>query len=97
MIKLNIDVTKIPKERIMTKPEWKGKFINCILVTHPNERGDDGFISMDVTKEEREGGMKGTIIGNWRELKPKPPAGDEETRPVGRPTRPAPAPRTEEE
>ena len=72
MIKLNIDVTKIPKEEIKTDPKWKGKFIGCILVDKPNERGDDGFISMDVTKEERAAGKKGTIIGNWKHIGAKP-------------------------
>jgi len=68
MIKLNIDVTKIPREEIKSKPEWKGKFISCILVNKPNDRGDDGFISMDVTKEQRAAGVRGAIIGNWREI-----------------------------
>ncbi len=71
MIKLNIDVTKIPKDRIQSKPEWKGKFINLILVENRNgkdERGNDGFISVDVTKEEREAGTRGVIVGNWKNL-----------------------------
>ena len=76
MIKLNIDVTKIPREEIKSKPEWKGKFISCILVHKPNDRGDDGFISMDVTKEQRAAGVRGAIIGNWKELQSRQPQSD---------------------
>jgi hypothetical protein len=87
MIKLNIDVTKIPKDRIQTKPEWKGKFLNLVLVDKPNDRGDDGFISCDVSREEREAGVKGVIVGNWKHVggarsAPKPA------------NQPAPKPRT---
>lgn len=84
MIKLNIDVTKIPKEEIKTNPKWKGKFIGCILVDKPNDQGDDGFISMDVTKEERAAGKKGAIIGNWRHIGAKSPAPRQQTPPPKR-------------
>ena len=87
MIKLNIDVTRIPKERI--KPGKKGKYIDLILVTNkngPDQFGNDGFISMDVTKEERESGTRGEIVGNWKELSK---GGQSQARP--RPAAPPPA------
>lgn len=64
MIKLNIDVTKISKERLF-KGE-KGTYLNAVLFHEPDKYGNDGFIAEDVSKAEREAGKKGNIIGNWR-------------------------------
>lgn len=87
MIKLNIDVTKIPKDRIKSDPKWKGKYLSCILLERPNDKGDDGFISIDITKEERDEGERGPIIGNWKHLGAKPQTGAaaKRTAPAGRP------------
>lgn len=65
MIKLNIDVTKIDKTRIHEGK--KGKYLDLVLVDHPSDYGD-GFIAHDVSKEERNQGVKGTIIGNWKRV-----------------------------
>lgn len=99
MIRLNIDVTKIPKDRIQSNPKWKGKFINCILVDHPNDKGDDGFIAMDRTKEEREAKAKSVVIGNWKHLGGQPKAAAPAPRPTSQPpsSRPAPDPALEPE
>lgn len=83
-ILVKVDVTKIPKERIFQGK--KGKYADFILIDKPNDFGDDGFVSMSTSKEEREAGVKGEIVGNWRHLggggsssakgakKPAPPA-----------------------
>lgn len=65
MILLNIDVTKIPKESIASKPEWKGKFLKLKLVEFPKD-GNDGFIAVDQTKEQRQRKDKSVIVGNWK-------------------------------
>jgi hypothetical protein len=93
MIKLNIDVTKIPKERIKSKPEWKGKFLDVVLVDKPDDRGNAGFIAVEVSKEERQSGARGEIIGNWRYIgsnnqQQASGSRQDQRRPQGKPTPP---------
>lgn len=79
MIKISINVTRITKERI--KPGKNGKYIDLVLFEKPDNYGNDGFVAEDVTKEEREAGTRGAIVGNWKTLggakrpvsKPSPP------------------------
>lgn len=66
MIKISINTSKIPKERLFQGKN--GKYLNIILVEKPDEYGNSGFVSMDVSKEEREAGTRGEIVGNWKEL-----------------------------
>lgn len=64
-ISFKIDVTKINKERLF-KGE-KGTYLDCTSFIDLNEigqYGDNGFISQSVTKEEREAGNQGDILGN---------------------------------
>ena len=65
-IALKIDVTKIDKARLY-KGE-KGTYLDCIY--HYNDiadqYGNHGFISESVSKEEREAGTQGTILGNGK-------------------------------
>lgn len=75
MIKYKIDVTKIDKA-LLYKGE-KGTYLNGVFLENkngPGEYGDDGFIVQDVSKEQREQGIKGPIIGNWRHLQVSKPA-----------------------
>ena len=64
IIKLNIDVTKIDKKRLHKGA--KGTYANftVLLRDQPDQYGNDGMIVEDVSKEEREAGTKGTILGN---------------------------------
>jgi len=68
-ISIGVDVTKVDKSRL-----GKGKFLNMttfIDTDNPSEYGDHGFIAESGSKEEREDGYKGTILGNckvfWKE------------------------------
>jgi len=73
IIKLNIDVTKINKQRLHKGA--KGTYANftVLLRDETDSYGNDGMIVEDVTKEERESGMKGTILGNAKIVgKPQP-------------------------
>lgn len=75
MIKYKIDVTKIDKA-LLYKGE-KGTYLNGVFFENKNgtsEYGDDGYIVQEVSKEQREQGVKGPIIGNWRHLKKSAPA-----------------------
>ena len=72
MIKLKIDVTKIDKSRLFVGA--KGTYLDLALFENKDgkgEYGDDGFIVQEVTKEKREAGIKGPIIGNWRHFEVK--------------------------
>jgi hypothetical protein len=76
MLAISIDVTKIPRDQIIPakKPCKDGhtaQYINLILVE--NKDGEDaygnaGFVAMSVSKEDRESGIKGGIIGNYKIL-----------------------------
>lgn len=63
MIAINIDCTKIEKARFK-----KGKYLDLILIEKPDQYGNDGFVAHSVTKEERENNVRGSIVGNWKNL-----------------------------
>ena len=80
MIALNINVTKINKDRIK-----KGKFLDLVLFDNKagkDQYGYDGFISESVSKEEREAGVRGNIIGNWKHLGQSAPASKPQAKPA---------------
>ena len=78
-INLKIDVTKIDKARLYQGQ--KGTYLDAILMY--NEEKDqyenNGMIVQSVSKEEKESGIKGNILGNakvlWSE-DVKPPVND---------------------
>ena len=64
-ISLKIDVTKIDKNRLF-KGE-KGTYLDATAFIDTEEfdqYGNSGMITQDVTKEEKEAGTKGAILGN---------------------------------
>lgn len=68
MIKLKIDVTKIDKTKLYTGA--KGTYLDAVLIeTKDNKFGDDYVIIQELSKEDREAGLKGAILGNARNLK----------------------------
>jgi len=66
VINVKIDVTKISKTKLF-KGE-KGTYLNCTLVPTPNSEYGDYMIVEDTTKEEREAGTKGVILGNGKKF-----------------------------
>ena len=69
----SIDLTKIDKSRIkevQKKDGTTGKFLNLVMMTNdqPDQYGNDGFIAESVTKEEREAGKRGNILGNCKQV-----------------------------
>lgn len=83
-----IDVTKILKEHLYQGKQ--GKYLDLAYFSNKDGKDkyeNDGFIVQGLSKEARENGEKGPIIGNWRyheskgdKPKPKPapaPAADE--------------------
>ena len=65
-IKISIDVTKIDKSRLYEGQ--KGKYLNMILIETPGGKYGDYMAVQEVTKEERESGEKGPILGNGKNL-----------------------------
>lgn len=66
IISASIDLTKIDKSKIITGK--KGKYYNLdISVNDDKDKyGNDASISTALTKEEREGGVKRTYLGNGK-------------------------------
>lgn len=71
IIQLKIDVNKIDKKRLY-KGE-KGTYLTAALLLNdePDQYGNNGMIVEQITKEERQSGHKGTIIGNAKILERK--------------------------
>jgi len=69
IVRLKIVVTKIEKDRLFQGK--KGTYLDAtvFLNDEPGQYGDNGMITQDVSKEEREAGTKGNILGNATILK----------------------------
>ena len=66
-IAIKVDVSKIDKARLFKGA--KGTYLECttfIDTENPGQFGDHGFISQDVSKEERAQGAKGNILGSCK-------------------------------
>lgn len=68
LISLSIDVDKLDVKRLYKGK--KGKYLSATLFLKEevDQYGNNGFIVESITKEEREAGHKGTIIGNAKFL-----------------------------
>lgn len=64
MIRIKIDVTQIQKSRLF--PGKKGTYLNAVLIETPKSQFDDYMIIEDVSKEDRDKGIKGNILGNGK-------------------------------
>jgi hypothetical protein len=66
-VSLKIDVTRIEKARLFKGA--KGTYLDATVFIDPDNQdqyGHNGMITQDVTKEEREAGTKGPILGNCK-------------------------------
>jgi hypothetical protein len=91
MFLLKLDVTKLEKKRFHRGE--KGIYCDLVLIEKADNYGNDGFITQSISKEERDAGERGPIVGSWRELKrsapnlprtatkPKPPEPEDDTLP----------------
>ena len=64
-VRVRLDVSKIDKARLFRGQ--KGVYLDCtafIDLDQQGQYGDNGMVTQDVTKEEREQGVKGPILGN---------------------------------
>lgn len=79
MISIRITREKIAKEHCYVGKN--GTYCDMILFDNKagkDQYGNDGFVVQSVSKEARQQGVKGPIIGNWKRVgedaKPKPAA-----------------------
>ena len=66
-ISISINVQKIEKERLFEGK--KGKYLNMTLFVDTDQKdeyGHNGMVTQDVSKEERDQGVKGPILGNCK-------------------------------
>lgn len=63
-IAIKIDVSKIDKSKLY-KGE-KGIYLDAVILMkdEPDQYGNNGMVVQNVTKEQREAGEKGAILGN---------------------------------
>lgn len=63
-ISIKLDVTKISKEKLYKGD--KGTYLDATILMkdEPDQYGNIGMIVQNVSKEEREAGVKGAILGN---------------------------------
>ncbi len=76
-VTLKIDVTKIDKARLFKGA--KGTYLDAsvfIDLDNTDQYGNHGMITQQVSKEERDQGIKGNILGNgkivWRDAEQAP-------------------------
>jgi hypothetical protein len=69
MIIAKIDVTKLDKGHFFKGQ--KGIYTDLVLIPNKDgtdQYGNDGFVSQGVSKEAREKGTKGAILGNYKKI-----------------------------
>jgi len=73
ILKGSINLSKIDKSKLINGK--KGTYLNVSIIVRDDvdQYGNIGFISQDTTKEEREAGVKGAILGNIKDLPGKSP------------------------
>lgn len=75
MITLSLDVTKIPRDKIIPgkkqRPDGSvGKYVNLVLFANRDGRdqyGNDGAVCLSQSKEEREAKTPKVYLGNYKE------------------------------
>lgn len=77
-VNLSIDVKSIEKARLVSHTNGK-VYLNMTAFIdphNPGQFGDHGMITQDVSKEEKDQGVKGPILGNvkvfWQDQKTDP-------------------------
>lgn len=68
MISAKINVLKIDKNRLFKGSA--GTYLDIVLIPHRQGRdqyGQDGFVAENLSKEERESGAKGSILGYYKQ------------------------------
>lgn len=72
IIKARINVSKIDKSKMFVGK--KGTYLDITLLENkngPDEYGNHFMVVQDVSKEDRQAGVKGAILGNAKKLEPR--------------------------
>ena len=80
---IKIQLDKIDKTQIYVGKVHK--FLDCTLHDNKNgkdEYGNDGYITQSISKEKRDAGERGAIIGNWKEVGNSAPKAQQELKPT---------------
>ena len=72
IMRLSIDVTKIDKNHFYNGS--KGTYLDVLMIPTPNSQYDTHMLKQSVSKEQREAGAEGPIIGSASPLKANAPA-----------------------
>lgn len=70
LIALNLNLSLVDKARLYKGK--KGQYLSAVLHLTPvvDQYGNNGFIVESVSKEERQAGQRGTILGNAKIITP---------------------------
>ena len=64
-----INLAKVDKEKLFVSEKTGAVYLDIVLIeSNNNEYGQSHMIVQSVTKEEREQGVKGVILGNAKQL-----------------------------
>lgn len=80
MITAKINVSAIDKAKLFKGA--KGTYLDIVLIDTPNGQYGDYMIVQGSTKEEREAGKKGAILGNAKILQSRGEAPRQQSRPA---------------
>lgn len=67
MIAVKIDTSKVDKTRLFVGRNG-AKYLDVLLIETPDGKYGDFMVVQAVSKEEREAGVKGAILGNGKNL-----------------------------
>lgn len=68
-IKLKLDLTKVDKAKLFKSEKTGSVYLDVMLIENKNgvdQYGNSFMAVQDVSKEEREAGIKGAILGNGK-------------------------------
>jgi hypothetical protein len=69
MIKISICLSDIDKSRITVSQKNGKKYMNFLIKDSTNDKyGNDYMVTEDISKEERQAGKQGKILGNGKNL-----------------------------
>lgn len=69
IIKLKLDLTKVDKNKLFRSEKTSAVYLDVTLLENKNgvdQYGNSFMAVQDVSKEEREAGIKGAILGNGK-------------------------------
>lgn len=71
MISVSIDYDKIDKTRLFKGK--KGTYLDLVLIERDDQYGNNYMVVESISKEEREQGIKGRVLGNAKIINKRDP------------------------